>query len=81
MNFHLLTVYNIEDSDDTNDSEIEEFREFYLFIWCILTNRFEIAKTFWRLGNVSSCFKFILTKRFIFICFIFAALLNAFLSY
>lgn len=33
--------------------------EFNLFLWCVLTNRFEIAKIFWQLGKViMSCFLF-----------------------
>ncbi len=29
-----------------------EFNEFYIFMWCVLTNRLEVAKIFWRLGKV-----------------------------
>ncbi len=36
-----------EQQDDENGNE-----EFYLFIWCILTDRLDIARIFWRLGKV-----------------------------
>jgi hypothetical protein len=41
--------------DDYDGESIDEYHEFYLFIWCILTNKLEIAKSFWRLGKV--CFQ------------------------
>jgi hypothetical protein len=53
MNFEYLPFYDIADDDET-DYVVEDFHEFYLFIWCVLTNRLEMAKVFWRLGNV--CF-------------------------
>ncbi len=36
------------------DQFIHEYKnpEMNLFFWCILSNRLEIAKTFWRLGKV-----------------------------
>ncbi len=46
INFEYLPMYNNEEKDD------DGFHEFYLFIWCVLTNRLQIAKTFWRLGKV-----------------------------
>jgi hypothetical protein len=46
LNFKLLPLYN-EQEDDENGNE-----EFYLFIWCILTDRLDIARIFWRLGKV-----------------------------
>jgi hypothetical protein len=52
INFSHLPTYNIADND-ANDYSFDEFHEFYLFAWCILTNRLETAKTFWRLGNVN----------------------------
>ncbi len=50
LNFDLLPMYNNNEEEKTQD----EFKEFYLFIWCILTNRLEIAKRFWSLGKVWS---------------------------
>jgi hypothetical protein len=52
INLDLLPAYSFEDDDDASDMQIPHFHEFYLFIWCVLTNRLEIAKIFWCLGNV-----------------------------
>jgi hypothetical protein len=35
-----------------NDQSDFKNPEMNLFFWCILSNRLEIAKTFWRLGKV-----------------------------
>jgi hypothetical protein len=48
INFNLLPT--IEESESMN--EFVEEPEMYLFFWCILTNRIEIAKIFWKLGKV-----------------------------
>ncbi len=53
IDLSYLEIYENDDTDvDDNDGPFDEYHEFYLFIWCILTNRLMIAKTFWRLGKV-----------------------------
>ena len=54
---HLFSTYNPEkflpdsfSKNNLNNNFPEP--ELNLFLWCILSNRIEIAKIFWRLGNV-----------------------------
>ena len=47
MNFEFLLPKDFTQTDGSIDNP-----EMNIFYWCILTNRIEIAKTFWRLGKV-----------------------------
>jgi hypothetical protein len=54
MNFKDLQAYDHEYCNP----EYDQHHEFFLFIWCILTCRLEIAKIFLRLGKVSADLNF-----------------------
>ncbi len=64
INFKYLPLYDgngnheadneVEDYElnDNTDKTVDDNHEIYLFIWCILSGRIELAKTFWRHGRV-----------------------------
>ena len=49
VNFNILPTK--KPFDESMNESIQE-PEMFLFFWCILTNRIEIAKIFWKLGKV-----------------------------
>ncbi len=52
--FFKITLYpeRLFHSNGFSKINFIEDPEFYLFFWCILTNRLETAKLFWKLGKV-----------------------------
>ena len=52
VNFHILPENFKFEKFYKFANELIDEPEIFLFYWCILTNRIEIAKIFWRIGNV-----------------------------